>query len=364
MNKKPIYTDNEVPNFYDLIFPVQNIANENISRSFSLIKEIDKSIENGTCFTHKLKIPFSSIYKLTILYGRWICNFTCPNYCYTKNQNSKKLDTQFIKKIITYFYNNGCLYTYWPGVGEITLIPDFWDIMKFQNTINMDAVVFTNGSVFIDEDLCHATLKGSTKEFLNRITEYKNTHFYIKLWSTNARKAAQMVGVSAETKYPYESYLGLNVPKAFKELHRRFGKRVGLQVMVTKENYQSYQNEILPFCRENKISLFAEPTIFSGNAKYSSFARNNALSDDERIKVEKTFASGGIACSRRQFGEIIINGDRLVPGIAIPSRDLDSIETAKNDLRIIDQIFFNEYFRSQRKYAEKNNGCLCRKYNS
>ena len=350
------------PSYQTLIFPIQNLDPTHEKLAHEHIVNIDQCLESNRESIHQIKNKPFLVPKLTFLYGPWVCNLKCPRYCYTKGLKTKTIPLLTMKEIIKWAEEHGTRYTYWPGVGETTLLPEFWEILQYQNTLSMPAVIFTNGSIFFDEQLCQDALKMSCLELIELINTMPNLYLYIKVWSTNENIARGMTGVSTEKNYPYEFYFNLNLPKAFQILHSRFKKRIGIQCMVTQKNYDDYENNILPFCTENQISLFAEPIIFSGNANLNLQTKKEALSLEQQLSIQHTFASGGQACANRQFLEMIIVGDKMVPGIAIPPRAEDSIFDEEGTLKELNEVFFNSYFREHRKKSKETNSCLCRSY--
>jgi hypothetical protein len=353
-------TGPQVQNYKDLIFPFQNVDRIFSDRVYDNIKHIDRNLESGMDLSHLRSDEQPIFSKLTMLFGPWVCNFQCPNYCYTRNFKTRSLTHDQTISIISESVKLGAKFTYWPGVGEISLLKDFWDIMNWQNSIGVPAIVFTNGSVFVDDSLCQRFLRISSSELIDRCINLKRLHFYVKFWSSDPEKASQMTGVRSEESYPYSEYLGIRCPKAFATLHKQLGNRIGLQCMVTRSTYTDYVNNILPFCVENHIHLFAEPIILSGNAKHNPEASSELLSHDQYQSIRSTFSSGEGYCNRRQYGEGVVVGDRLSPGIAIEPRSEDCLVNHDGTIKTLVNIFFNSYFREMRKRSDQINGCLCR----
>ena len=299
--------------------------------------------------------------RLTFLFGPWICNFKCPDYCYTKGAKTGILTTKQTIEIIDQARKMGVQTTYWPGEGELTLLKSFWNIMGYQNSISMPAVLFTNGSIFADNYLCKKTLGITPDELQNLLkTKFHNIHFYVKYWSSSQEKAANMVGVSSG-EYPYTSYEGRDIPSALAWLLEAIPKdRIGVEVMVSSENYEDVTENILPTIEELQIHGFVEPVIFSGNAEAKQL--QFGLNSKQYNYLSDIFTSGGNYCEKRQSTELIVRGTRLTPGIAIPPRDQDMVIGSERKILDLFQIFHNDYFRRMRLFSEKLNGCLCRAF--
>ncbi len=349
----------------ELIFPIQRIAEDKELQVYRSIKEMDFRLETlGDRVAARSVMPHGTqcFTKFTLLFGRWVCNFKCPEYCYTKDLQAGVTTLSQTKALIEEARSHGAAFTYWPGTGEVTLLRDFWELMAFQASVGMPAVVFTNGSIFVDDRLCHRVLGISSGELLKRVEEMPGLHFYVKAWSTDVNIASRMTGISPDT-YPYSDTYGLTLPLAYSLLRERIGDRAGLQCMVTRENFDSFAGEILPFSVENGVSIFAESVIYSGNASRMKRPETGILSDAQLDQVSHTFASGGKYCERRQFGEVMLVGDKLSPGIAIPPRDEDIVALdGKASVRSLVDVFFNRYFREMRRKSEAINRCLCREF--
>lgn len=348
----------------ELLFDVQRIPWLLRESTANRIMHLDSLIERGDLLVQYLdeKLTAGTVSKLTLLYGHWVCNFRCPAYCYTRQMQTASLPFPMLQQIIRAGVAMGAQLTYWPGVGELTLLPGFWDIMEWQVQLGLPAVVFTNGSVFVDEHLCDAALGLSCSQLLDKVANMPNVHFYVKVWSTDPGRGRNLTGTRNNDDYPYAEYLDLSCPKAFALLHRMFPDRVGMQFMVVKSNFSDYVQRILPFCLNNDIRLFAEPVILSGNAYDNSEACFEQLTNDQRESIQHTLSSGGSYCARRQFGEMVVVGDKLAPCIAVPPGFEDRITDETGGVRNLSHIYFNSHFISSRKKSAALHGRLCREY--
>ncbi len=350
------------PSAVDLIFPLQGQQIRGRKSLHARLQYLDQAIASGaiqswsdTAFEEQ---PFLS--SATFLYGPWRCNFSCPRYCYTKQMHTAMLSQETIRQLIAWAKARGAQFTYWPGVGEVTLFRDFWSLMEYHTTLQLPAIVFTNGSVFVDEHLCQSALGISCKTLLDRCATFPSLHWYVKVWSTNAEVGRNMTGTQAAAQYPYVTYKGMSCPQAFAALHSRFGNRIGMQCMVTQRNYNDFCENILPFCLKEQVPLFAEPLILSGNAHANPMVLAELLTGEQQQVLQSIFASGGEYCRRRQFGECIVIGNAFSPGIAIPPRPEDTLFDQHDTLRDPTSIYFNPYFREMREKSEQLGDCLCR----
>ncbi len=342
------------------LFPAIEISDEEKIRLSRLKKSIDALFEVGK-IDEAEKLKADSVKRLTILYGHWVCNFKCPNYCYTKGTGDGILTSAQTKEVIKQAMEMGAKVTYWPGEGEVTLLEDFWGVMDWQAEQKLPAVLFTNGSIFHNDELSKKVLGITSDELITKLNEkYPQLHLYVKFWNSSQVKASEMVGVNEE-EYPYAAVKGRSVPLALAKLLQGIGKeRLGAEVMVSKENYEDVVTNILPTINELGIYGYTEPVIFSGNAK--SRQKEQALSNEQRKYLAGIFASGGDYCKKRQSVELIVKGSILTPGIAIPPRVEDKVVSESGNVKDLFAIFHNEYFRKMREKSEELNGCLCRAY--
>jgi len=342
------------------LFPIMETSQEEKEKLSKLNRTIDNLFEEGdTDEAEKLRV--GSIKKTTLLYGPWLCNFRCPNYCYTKGTSDGVLTTSQVKEVIEQTKSMGAQLTYWPGEGELTLLKTFWDIMDHQSQQKLPAVLFTNGTIFHDDKVSKGVLDVDSDKLIERVSkQHPDLHLYLKYWSSNPEKAAEMVGVDTKD-YPYEKVNGNHVPRTLAKLLEKVDrKRLGVEVMVSKENYDDVIKNILPTIEELKLYGYIEPVIFSGNARSKQI--DLSLSPEQHQYLADTFASGGSYCEKRQSTELILKGSRLTPGIAIPPREEDCVLDEKGDVKDLYAIFHNDHFRRMRKFSEENGGCLCRKY--
>ena len=255
----------------------------------------------------------------------------------------------------------GAQVTYWPGEGELTLLKTFWDVMNYQAQNNLPAVLFTNGSIFHDDNISKGVLGEISDGLVERLNrDYPGLHLYVKYWHSDPKIAAEMVGVN-EREYPYEKLSGRNVPLSLAKLLQKVEReRLGFEVMVSRGNYNDVVENLLPTTEELGIYAYVEPVIFSGNATKKQ--KELALTSEQHYKLRDIFASGGRYCEKRQSTELIVKGTMLTPGIAIPPRADDLILDENGVVKDVFQVFHNNYFRKMRRISEEQGGCLCRTY--
>lgn len=342
------------------LFPILEVSLEEKARLSEVNRTLDALFEKGYR-EEAQKLKANSIKRATFLYGLWLCNFRCPKYCYTKGTSDGVLTVDQTLKVIEQAKEMGAQVTYWPGEGELTLLRTFWDVMDYQSQNNLPAVLFTNGSIFHDDKISKRVLGESSDDLVSRLDrDYPKLHLYVKYWHSDPKTSAEMVGVD-EMEYPYEKVNGKNVPLSLAKLLQKIGReRLGVEVMVSRENYNDVVENLLPTAKELGIYAYVEPVLFSGNA--TNKQKELALTPEQHHKLMDVFASGGSYCEKRQSTELIVKGSMLTPGIAIPPRVDDTIIDDLGNVVNVFDVFHNGYFRKMRKISDEQGGCLCRKY--
>lgn len=81
--------ESRYPSFESLRFNIQNIPHEVNQKIYEKIVLLDEKLESQSGSLSKIDVS-ETLKSVTFLYGKWICNFSCPNYCYTKHTYSRK----------------------------------------------------------------------------------------------------------------------------------------------------------------------------------------------------------------------------------------------------------------------------------
>jgi len=338
------------------LFPILQAPPGEKEGMADLNKRIDAFFERGL-IEEAQALKENSISRFTDLMGPWKCDFKCP-VCYTYGTNGLVHTTEQTIGAIKQAQGMGAKVTYWPGKGELTLLKDFWAVMDWQEKDRLPAVVFTNGSIFHNDRISHSVLGVDSAGAIAKVTDYAGMHFYIKYWSSEQEKAAEMVGVKQDS-YPYAKYEGKSVPLALAKLLDSVGtERVGVEVMVSRQNFEDVMDNVIPTILELGLYSYIEPIIFSGAAE-GQYAL--ALTPEQNSVLMPVYASGGAFCEKRQSTELILVGDKLTPGIAIPPLQENGIVDDSGKVRDLFSLFHGRHFRDARKIMEKV-GCICRAF--
>ncbi len=338
-------------------FPILETSHAEKTRLADKNKQIDGLYAQGKQ-AEANSLRENSAARLTVMMGPWKCNFDCP-ICYTNGMKDGILTAEQTIQVIEQGRGMGVKLTYWPGEGEFTLLRVFWIVMYYLAEIGLPAVFFTNCSIFHDDRIAQGVLGTNSSALLDKLqSAYPLMHFYGKLWHSDPDRAAELVGVKPSA-YPYETVRGMKIPLGLANLLSGIGtERIGAEVMVSQENYEDVVQNIIPTILELGIYAYIEPIIFSGAAQGKFHLQ---LTPEQYASLAPVFASGGDFCDKRQSTELILKGDKFVPGIAIPPRPEDRIVDDAGHPKDIFGIFHNEHFRKMRVLSE-NSRCICRDF--
>ncbi|MCK5630687.1 MAG: hypothetical protein KAI26_08755 [Nanoarchaeota archaeon] len=336
------------------LFPILVPTSDEKRAILETNRKIDYCLENNLNFPPSLKNR--SVYRLTAMYGPKTCNFKCPDYCCTEGISQGNLSSGQLKEILNQAKSLGVKSSYWPGLGESLLHKEFLNVLEYSHSLGIEPVVFTNGSLFWNNRLCNKSLGISSDELLNKLRDL-NVSLYVKYWNSDPKKAAEMTGVS-EKEYPYSRINGKSVPLALKKLVQYLPQeRIGVETMVSGENYEDVIDNIIPNINDLNIHCYLEPVILSGKAENKMHL---LLTAKQTQNLKNLFVSGGKYCQKRQALDLILIGNRMSPGIVIPPKEEDCVIDEDGKVKDLFEIYHNPYFRKVRKIAEQMDGCLCR----
>lgn len=271
------------------LFPILVSTSEKKEQLIERNRGIDDYLNERTDIPGNMKKD--SAYILTLLHGPKICNFSCPNYCYTEGIAKGQLNKEQLKKVIDQASNMGVKVTYWPGLGELTLLKDFWEIQDYIKEKDMKSVVFTNGSVFWNDNLTKENTGMNSSELIEKVKDL-GIHLYIKYWNSVPEIAAEMSGIKPE-EYPFAEFKGKRIPLALYNLMQKIPlQRLGVETMVSRENYDDVVKNIIPTINRLNLYGYLEPVIFSGKAEGKQ--KKLALDPNQYQELKNIFVSGGI----------------------------------------------------------------------
>jgi ubiquinone/menaquinone biosynthesis C-methylase UbiE len=300
-----------------------------------------------------------SLHLLTIMYPPKACNFKCPNYCCTEGIDKGRLDNGQILEIVRQATELGMKVTYFPGLGELPLLKKFWELQEELHRMRIASVVFTNGSAFWDDGLARTATGKSAEELIEKVNEI-GMYLYVKYWHSDPKEAARMVGVR-ESEYPYKTLAdGMRIPLALARLMERMSKdRLGVEVMVSRENYGDVVANIMPNIEKLGLYGLMEPVIFSGKAEGRQ--AELALTPEQYSSLADQFISGGKWCIKRQSREASLVGENLLLAMLLPPAQENRVLDNSGALKPILGILHGPEARRIRADNDRY-GCVCRHY--
>lgn len=205
--------------------------------------------------------PESLAFLVLMLTG--VCNADC-GICFTdRKRKPHELSAAERDDLLAQAAALGAQYCYVPGEGEPTLDKGWWRFAEICRELDLPALVFTNGMIFGDEDLCQRTWGMSPADAARKLAEYP-VYLYVKYWTPDAGLAARLLAVPAR-RLPYGSVDGLPVPLGLETLMDNLPRdRVGVEVVVERRNADDVVSTIAPFTERQGLARIIEVIQHNG----------------------------------------------------------------------------------------------------
>jgi MoaA/NifB/PqqE/SkfB family radical SAM enzyme len=252
----------------------------------------------------------------------------CPNRCNldcifcSSSVNTPPYDAlskNFLERIIFEAAQVGVRTIEIAAMGEPTLWEDILFLSELTNRYGMTLVIFTNGMIFSDEDLCMAIHHINGNRFVETLYE-NNVSIIVKRNSNRKNTYDKLAGLNG-------AYNGSAL--AFKKLIKigfasSFSTRLGLSCVITKHNYKDVP-ELWYWARDNNIFPFVESLQRIGRASddlycslevseqkilemYAKFAEYDKVNFGFLWKPQLPYA--GFSCS--VYDHVAINNKGLI----------------------------------------------------
>lgn len=347
----------------DYFFGEKNIVNNFIER-FPFLLERSSITELLYCklnyeFVENIKRQ-SVLITLLMLSGK--CNANCQLCCTDRKVNPESLDSNEIKEILRQVTALGCKTIYVPGEGEPFFDPALFDLLQECEKLKMSVIVFTNGTIFSDDETCYKHWNMSSLEFIKELKKYP-VSIYHKLWTFKPELLKEMMQFDVGL-YHFKPYLvkGIvfEVPKGLKLLMDYFPReRIGIETMVESRNFFEFHNKIIPFVKMMNLHTFFEPIVHSGRA----FSNIKYDLSQEQCKLIKPFLNR-LSCKRLAYKIAIHNEGYLSFGITFnPKLFLKGFELESLNIRcengikdIFSMLHTNDLLVNSRYQIDK---CMC-----
>lgn len=278
-----------------------------------------------------------------------VCNADC-GICFTdRKRKPQELSVADRADLLAQAAALGAQYCYVPGEGEPTLDKGWWQFLDTCREVDLPAIVFTNGMIFGDEDLCQRTWGISPAEAARRLADYP-VHLYVKYWTPDAPLAARLLAVP-ERRLPYGSVDGVPVPLGLQTLMENLPReRLGVEVVVERRNATDVVDTIAPFTDRQGLARIIEIIQHNGRTFGDpSYDPTPAQADAVGALLSPT------SCTQATCKAVVTVQGYLSPRIAVLEHQLP-----ENRRRVVGADFYELLHQTpyvvERRY---NLSCLC-----
>lgn len=210
---------------------------------------------------------------LLTLYTKGICNAKCPSCYITSNDEFySEMNIDDYIDIIREARTLNIKSIKFSGAGEPLLVPEILEILKECNAQGIVPIVYTNGSLFGDNDLCRQIHGVDSLQLIDELYNIGASLVY-KCNSMNPQIQDKLLGVENMSTMTYKGLLNL-IYYGYNE-----SKRLALQTIITPQNYYEVEN-LYRFSRKNRITPYFETVLKKGSAG----EHDELYLDDSKIK--------------------------------------------------------------------------------
>jgi hypothetical protein len=297
------------------------------------------------------------------------CNASCE-VCYTARRvRPDALKWDEIKNIIDQCLKLGSQTVYVAGEGEPTLDDSFFKLVEHVAKVGTRLLVFSNGTLFCNDDLAQRKWGMSGREMIQRLADAP-VWVYHKFWSTEPEKNRVMMGLPRLDILPYTRWQGTNgltmdIPVGLQRMLESFPReRLGVETIAERRNAREVVDKIIPFVLETGVKSYIEPVIHSGR----NFGNHNFdLPDEYFEKIQPYMVRQN--CTRVGYLFAVHNNGYAAPCISILPNSLKLLPgyedlNLRNSDGSMKDIFTLRHTHPLLVQARQHlTGCLCEKFN-
>jgi hypothetical protein len=200
---------------------------------------------------------------LTVVMLTGKCEANCKICCTDRTyKGDEELKIEEISSIFNQVTKLGCKTIYIPGEGEPLLDKNIWEILDLSRQIKFNVIIFTNGIILSNNTLARKQWGMSSEEVVKKLSAYP-IYIYHKLWSTDEKLLSELMQIP-RGMYSFSTFFingndnkakqTIMIPKGISLLLKYFPPdRVGIESVVTKQNFQELKNIIIPFIKQSGI---------------------------------------------------------------------------------------------------------------
>lgn len=308
---------------------------------------------------------------LTVLMLTGKCNANCKICCTDRTyKGDEELKIEEISSIFKQVKKLGCKTIYIPGEGEPLLDSNIWRVLDLSKQMKFNVIVFTNGILLSNNDLAIKQWGMTSEEIVTKLSDYP-VYIYHKFWSTDDTLLSGLMQIPRGI-YSFSSFFidgddnkakrTIMIPKGISLLLKYFPPdRVGIESVVTKQNFQELKNIIIPFIKQSGIKSYIEPLIHSGRCLG---IHDYDLNSSKHFELHPWLCR--LDCRRLGYQVFISNAGYASFGIQVPLENYlperkyeFSIRNGKGNVKDIYNLIHSNELLVRGRYAI--NGCLCEK---
>jgi hypothetical protein len=278
------------------------------------------------------------------------CNANCP-ICFTdRRRKAGELSVAERDDILRQARALGVRYVYVPGEGEPTIDAGFWQFLDTCAELGLEAIIFTNGLLFGDARAARRRWGCDPEEALGRLARYP-VSLYVKFWSTDPARAAEMLGIRGE-RYLYRDFAGTPVPAGLARLLDGFARdRLGIEVVIERRNADEVAEQIVPFAERHGLARIVEMIQHNGRVL------GDSAFDPSPSQVERTVGLlSPTSCTMATCKAVVTSRGLLSPRIAVLEHQIPGRAVDVRGTDLFELLHHTEYV-VERRY--EISGCLC-----
>ena len=256
------------------------------------------------------------------------CDMNCP-VCFTdRKKNPWEMGFKETKKLLNQARKMGATLVYTTGEGEPLYDNRFSQIAEYVKKHGMSWIIFTNG-LKIDE------------EFAKKYADYP-IYLYIKYWSADPQTFFELTRprvAFSEFKDQKLEPIELEgrtifAPRAISTLLRFWpSDRVGIEALVSNQNFDSVFQNIIPYVLKNRLKIFIEPIIHSGGCACD---HSIDLTKEQQDYSQPFYSRDENLCSlRHAYMAIVDNKGNLLEAQAIGQSVMEQAGVPLQALRLV-----------------------------
>ncbi len=308
---------------------------------------------------------------LTVVMLTGKCDANCKICCTDRTyKDDEELKIEEISPIFKQVKKLGCKTIYIPGEGEPLLDKNIWNILDLSRQMKFNVIIFTNGIILSNNNLARNQWGMTSEEVVRKLSAYP-VYIYHKLWSTDEMLLSELMQIPRGI-YSFSTFFingndnkakrTIMIPKGISLLLKYFPPdRVGIESVVTKQNFQELKNIIIPFIKQSGIKSYIEPLIHGGRCLG---IHDYDLESSKHLELHPWLCRLG--CRRLGYKVFISNAGYASFGIQVPlekylpeRKHEFSIRNGKGKVKDIYNLVHSNELLVRGRYAM--NGCLCEK---